>query len=432
MLRLALLGICVFAPVARAADRPDLAWVGFHQAGFTVAQQDALAEQVAAAVDASGRARLLSPAQVAGTIIGRERIVAEEGLAGPGRAKLQAGLDLYNQAQPEAAIGLLEEAIVELERAFPGVTSVDDLWMAHVVLGTAHVQMEGSDRGAFAAAAALDPSKQLDAARFAPDVVAAYAESLALVSGRAIDVTIEAPSAQVFVDGVDRGLSPVTLRLTPGLHHAVAVSSGGRRAHARVVVPEPPESGEQPPMRVALDAVQPTLGQAGESRVVRSAQTAALYRSLGTRAADVELVMLAGVDGASLHLQLYHPPSDALSRPVEVPYADDPTDELLTTLPLLLNLIDPESGEPTARAPVAVPLDIGANSRLASMLLDPAPPVDIEEPRSRRRTGWIVGVVGGVAAASLAGGAVALALREPGAEPVPTEPANSGTIVIDF
>jgi len=471
MLRLCrgcILGASLLLPVfgvtpALAADVPDVAIVGLHQAGLDLDRQEELTRQLLILMKASGKVRGLTAPQVAGTVTGREKIVLEEGLLGPGRAKLKAAQDLYNQAQPDAAISLLGESVFQLERAFPGTASVEDLWTAHLYRGSANLQLGVDGAEAFEAAVALAPDRSPDPAKFPPDVVSEYDAARERLQSMPTHLTVNVTSAvPVVVDGVGRGAAPARAEgLLPGVHHVVVAGYKGSRGYQRLVIkppeaPAPPEDGleEEVPTpapavpseipELAIDVVleEPFLGTPGASRRERSAQTASLYRALGTRASDVEYVLLGGVDGENLYLQLYHAPSDAFSRPVEVPYQEWADDEVVAAVPLLLNLIG-KDGTLVSTDDTTVPLDIGANSALASLLLDPPTPVAIRDGGSgdggKKRGGLILGIVAGAAVVGLAGGGAYLATRGDGGGSTTTTGTttgtpvlSSGTIVVDF
>jgi len=465
MLRLALIGTLATASPAFAGDLPDLAFVGLHQAELTAQEQEALAASMVAAIDETGKARVLVAGQVASTIEGRESLIVDDGLAGPARQKLASGIELFNQAQWEAAIALLQEAAVELELTYPGRHDTEDLWQSWVYLGTARLQqgVEGVEE-AMEAAASLAPVLAPDPALFPPSAVEAYAEAAERLALHPVTLTVKATEdAEAFVDGVSVGPVPAVVEgLRPGVHHVVVWGAEGRRGYQRVELAMPPASpapevpdegeGSEPPpppppptvsapraetVLVAVDA--PWLGRPGSSRTRRSEQIGALYRALGTRAAGVELVLLGGIDGDALKLQLYHVARDAWSRSLEVPYEGSAADEALTTVPLLMNLVD-RDGQLTSTSPSALALDLGTNRGLASLLLHPPPPLPLEEPK-KRRTGLVVGVVAGVVAAAALGGGLAYAASQ-GDEPAPTTPTtptptptgpvDGGSVVITF
>ncbi len=237
------------------------------------------------------------------------------------------------------------------------------------------------------------------------------------------------------------------------MHHVVA-QGDGTQAHQRVVIDPPPPRpapgeappGEAPPeappatepasapaKTVRLAMKPPTLGQAASSTTGRSLQTGALYGSLGNRSDGVEYFLIAGVEGQQLHLQLLDTRTDAFSKAIEIPSADTADDEAVQTVPLLLNLVDKQGGF-TATSATAAPLDVGANSELALLLLQPRTPAPVGGARGDTGGGGKkqgkAGVILGVTAAVLAAGGASAGvyfLTRPGE----TDP-NQGAIVIQF
>jgi hypothetical protein len=461
MLRLALLGIVATACPALAAEAPDLAFVGVHQGELTAADQEALAAEVVVGVADSGKARALVPAQVAGTIKGREKLVIDDGLAGPARQKLASGIELYNQAQWEAATALLSEAVDQLELTFPGRIDVEDLWTAWVYLGTARLQSgaDGVDE-AMAAAATLASYRRPDEALFPPDAVAAYDAAVEWLKLHPTTLTIKGSSeGEAFIDGQSAGPVPVVVDgLGPGTHYVVVRGPDGRSGFAAVTLepgsvatpepePEPevapegeaegepegetatPIAPEPAPPRAETVTVQvgePSLGRPAASRLRREEQIGALYRALGTRAAGVELVLLGGDADEVLQLQLYDVARDEFSRALEVPYEGKVSEEVVASLPLLMNLVDRE-GQLTATAPRAVGFEVGTNAALASLLLDPPEPMPIEDRsgggKKRSVVPWIVAA--GVVALAAGGGAAYAISQQGGSEP--TGPTGTDT-----
>lgn len=466
---------------AVAADKPDVAVVGLHQAELTGADQEALAQELVVTINEGGELRGLLPRQVAGTIRGRERPILDDGLVGTARQQLESGIDLYNQAQFEAAAGLLEEAIAGMELGFPGHIDVADLWKAHTYLGNAREQAgQGGLQEQVRIAATLAPYLSLDPALFPPNVVEAYAAALEELKRAPVTLTIHGTEAgEAYVDGVSVGPVPAVARgLGAGVHHVVVRGSDGRVGYERIdlsppelpslsPVPDddPPSEGDdapddadpptiappapQPPRAesVEVEVLAPYLGTAASSSLQRAEQVASLYRALGTRAADVELVLLGGVDAESLHMQLYHSPTDSWSRPIAVPYQGSIADEAVASVGLLLNVVEPD-GTLSALSDDTVPLDIRTNAALASLLLAPPTPLplpdDDDDDRKKPKTGLILGVVAGVVAVAAIGGGIAYVASQQGGDdgttsptsptttPSTTEPRSSGTIFIEF
>ena len=446
-----------------------VAVVGLHQAELTEADQEALAEELVGAIDAQEHLRGLLPRHVAGTIVGREQPILDDGLVGTARQQLAAGIDLYNQAQFDASIGLLEEAIVGLELGFPGHLDVADLWKAHAYLGNARAQAgrDGMEQ-ALEAAAVLAPYLPLDEALFPPHVVEAHRAAVDRLLAAPVTLTVEADGpGEAYVDGLLLGPVPaVADKLPAGVHHVVVRGAGGRVGYRRVdLTPEPlpslsspeEEEGEgadkvlappepQPPRAERVDVTMgpPSLAQAAPRSMQRSDQIGDLYRALGTRAAGVDLVLLGGVHDDALQLQLYHPPTDGWSRPIEVPYQGNVADEAVASLGLLLNVVQ-DDGTLGALDDEAVPLDISTNTALASLLLAPPAPLPFpgsDEGKGKGNTALVVGIVAGVVAVAAIGGVAAYAAGRSGSDPTTTgtttttpttpDPVNNGSIVLAF
>jgi hypothetical protein len=197
---------------------------------------------------------------------------------------------------------------------------------------------------------------------------------------------------------------------------------------------------------VAVVLAQPSLGEAAKSPVGRSAQVAGLYTALGNRAEGMNYVLVAGVDGGSLYLQLLDPETDTFSKAMEVPFTGPADDEAVQSIPLLLNVVDPQ-GRFTSTAPTPAPMSIGTNSVLGLKLTQPkavgpagtttTKVKTVKPPKpdggggggGGSKVGVVLGVVGGVVLAGAAGTTVYLLTRE-GDEPTPG--TGPGTVIVKF
>ncbi len=218
--------------------------------------------------------------------------------------------------------------------------------------------------------------------------------------------------------------------------------------------PAPAVEPGAPTQQVRLQMAAPKLGSSSSTSAARSRQIGQLYTAIGTRSTGIDLILVAGVDSGNLHLQLFHPSTQAFSRSMEIPYQGDADDEAAQTVPLLLNRVD-GAGNISQTSPIAAPLDIGANSELALLLTQPTEmlvtAVDTgKKPKGRDglvneddeqdgkgkgkgkgKGGLILGIVGGVVAAGAVGGGVYLATQAGGGPGTDGNP-NQGSIIVQF
>ncbi|MEZ4238093.1 MAG: hypothetical protein R3F59_18490 [Myxococcota bacterium] len=447
---LPLLALALLAGSASAAT-PRIGVVGIHQSSLGEPQQRTLCDRLVTAIEAAGDYDALSPGEVAAAVAGREEVVLEEGLLSQAREALQNGKNAYNQASPDDAITLLQQALEAYRGVFSGAFVVEEVWETWVYLGTSHLQKDPPDeaaaRKAFAAALALLPDRPLNPALYPPHVIELFGDvrSELLPHGVKLELTLaagpgEAP-ATVRIDGIEKGVTPLTVTgVLPGEHFVVARESR-REAFARLDVPMAgtDAGGAVTPIvqQVPLALGVPVLGEAASTPVGRAEQIASLYGALGRRAQGVDYLLVTGVADGSLSLQLLRVATGTFSQAVALPLAGDPSEAVVQAVPLMLATLKPD-GSFTATAPAPAPLDIGADSLLA-LLLDgfvqpvtaapvPVPvPVTPRERGGKPKVGLVLGIVGGVVAASAAGTGGYLLLQKP--EPIPPE---QGVIRVAF
>jgi tetratricopeptide (TPR) repeat protein len=395
MPRFFLIGTLALSLPAFAKDLPTIAIVGLHQEGVNAEAQTEAVASIVAAIERGDKLDALTEDEVAFAIQGREQIILKEAFLGPGLRLLEDGRVLYDQAEPEEAIPILEESADTLKLGMATASDENELWEAWMYLGTAKLKVEDADgaRAAYASAVAINHERVPNPGQFAPEVITLHSEVLAeqLANMAKTRIAADADGVTVFVNGVDQGAAPVTVELAPGENHVVARGAEGSHAYQNIMVPP---GGD---LSVTMSMSHPTLGTAANSKFARARQTGALYKALGEHA-EVDLVLLAGVSEGLLMAQLYSPRTDTFSRSLELEYTEVAGDEVATNIGELLGAV---SGEGTissiARASTAAPLDVGANSLLAQMLVNPK-----KELALPGRTGlplWTVvagaGVVGG-------------------------------------
>ncbi len=414
------------------ADAPRVAVVGLHQASLDAEGQRRAVEALSAAVEADGKFDALLPEQVAAALAGREQVVLEEGLLASARQSLANGRTAFNQASWDEAASYLGNAVRDTENALPGANAVLDLWDAHLYLGTARLLQDTPDeaaaRAAFVNAIALAPERPANPAQFPPDIVESFEALRKELPAEAVTLGIAADGeGTAWLDGKEVGSLPVSVPgVLPGVHYVV-VRGEGTQGTARIEVPRPAEGVERETPQVRVELSTPTLAGAASSPVGRSNQTTALYTSLGKRTNGVDYVLLGGVDGELLHLQLLHVPTGTFSKAMEVPFTDAADDEAVAAVPLLLRFVG-ASGTFSTTSASAPPLAVGSNLALTLLLTQPPEPQPLTGPvveERRSRTGLVLGVVG----ALLVGGGVGTvyAVTRP-EETLPT----TGTVTVHF
>ena len=400
---------------AIAKDKPQIAVVGIHDQNLDESAQTAGVAAIVEALDQTGRLQGLDQDDVALKIQGREPIIVEEAFLGSGRRFLEDGRILHDQAQPEEAVPVLEEAISNLQLGLASTRSTQDLWAAWMYLGTANLSLGDEDAAAraYAEAVALNPDRLPNTSQFPPDVVDFYkrVQGDQVAAARSLKVAADRSGVVIYLNGNEVGQAPVTIeRVVPGTNHLVAVGEG-RQSYQRVEVT--PDTGA-----IEMVMAAATLGTSSSSRFMRARQTGGLYKAISSLG-DVDVVLLAGTRENRLYLQMYSPRNDAFSKEIDIPYTDDPVDEAVAVVKDLAAVVtDDGTISSLATSAQAVPLEVEANALLTQMLLNPKS----IEPTANRSRLWLV--LGGAGAAAIATGATVFLLSNSAPDP------NQGTITI--
>ncbi len=396
--------LSLLTSLAIAADPPTIAVVGVHQGGRDLNAEIAAENAIVARIDATNLYDGLGHIELASRIAGRESIIVEEAVFGPGRRLLDDGRSMWSQAQPDQAVPVLDDAIAALRAAMAEGVPSRDLWDAYMVKGMAERDLghEDATTAAWEAAVAVAPTRNPDPATYPPDVVAIYdrLRSDLLSEPCVVEVDASVAGARVLLDGDPRGKAPITLSdVAPGTHTVVAIADDGSRGSATFEV----DAGA--PLTVRVPLGPPTLGEASTSSIGRARQVGALYRAFGSRA-DVDFVLIVGVVDEELRLQLYSVKANAFSQPTLLPYQGDASDEAAVVVPRVLEVLEDGVLPVDKTVANAIPIDIAANDLLARLLLAPATlPGRADEP-VRSRPKWLIPVVAGVGVL-VVGGAVA-------------------------
>lgn len=398
-------GMFALWTIATSWAAPAVLVVGLHVPGRTGEKAAADAARLADALDATAKVDALAPLEVSQKISGREALVIDTYALGPGRERLREGKVLYDRAQPDQAIPVLQQAVTQLQGALALSTDSRDLHEALMLLGMSHVGLGDEDaaKSVFRTSIILDPTRQLDSVRYPPRVVQLFDQVRDEITRSApahLGVDANGP-ATFWVDGRrvgDGATAEVTL--VGGTHHVLARAEDGRTYFQTVKL------SEGASQRIDARLAPRSLGVPEADVGARARQTRELYKSLGAYT-DRAVVVLAGVTPTGqVALQLYSPATGSFSRAMTGEAGDDPVGAAVDLAPSLVAMLG-ETGDVRADrvSPQVLPLDVSANDVLASMLFDPpdsAPAVVVERGKSRW---WLWAGLGAVVAG---GGAAAV------------------------
>lgn len=429
-IRTALVSLALLSSTdALAARKPEVAVVGLHVAATTDEAALDAATALAEALEQSGRLDAIAPGEVRGRLSGREALVVEGIFLGPGRAALAEGRVLYERADFENAIPVLDRAAQALQDGMAGATSSRELIEALLLLGLAHASIGEPDaaRAAFKRAVVLDATRQLDAVNYPPKMVGMFNEvrlAVLALPGATLNVTAAEDGATVYVDGVERGAAPARVDgLPPGVHYVLVQGQDGRRSFSRVELSPGERLGYQAPLdKRALVGV-------GGVETERSRQVRQLYTSLGTHVAT-GLVLLGGeLEDGRVALQLYETRTGNFSRILRLGAGDDPVAAAIELIPELAGFVtDAGTLDPDKVAGQVASLDIDDNTLLSGLLLDPEPIVEIVTVT--RGLPWYVW--SGIALVAAGGAATTALILAPDPEvPDPVDP-DQGTIIVEI
>jgi len=355
---------------AALAAGPELVVVGLHVPGLTGAAADAAATRLTEAFDATGKVDALAPAEVRSRLAGREDLILDSFALGPGRDALREGKILYDRAQPDQAIPVLEQATRQLASGLATSTDVRDLHDALTLLGLANAGLgnEAAARQAFRRSVALNPARQLDAVNYPPQIVALYAEVRSQAAAEPpATLSVRAPAgATLWVDGLQATAGD--LPMVPGEHHVLLRGADGTAAFETVTL----AAGEKRTFAPTLSAR--AIGRPAGDNAGRTRQTRDLYRSIG-QYTDRDLVLVVGTSGTQVALQVYAPASGNFSKALVSEANNDPIGALVALVPAAAGFLT-ESGDIRSDrvSPQILPFDISSNAVLTSLLLEPATP----------------------------------------------------------
>ncbi len=359
------------------AGAAEIGLVGVHDDALSVEEQRRLADRIAQSIGRVEGHEVVLPDALLLRYLGREDLILEEAFGLEGRNLVDEGRLLYQQAELDDAVVVLEGGVRALEASVQVTRSIRSLWEAQMLLGTARwgVGREMAARDAVADAVALQPGRRPDPAVYPPALLELYEEERALAEGDAAALTVQSAvaGARVWVDGREVGAAPVVVPgLLPGAHH-VHVRADDQVGYVRVEM----DGGQATAVAPQLGA--PSLGAAPRTVGARAQSVAALYEAIG-RFSRVDVLLVVGTVDGVWEVQLFHPATDTFGTPVVLDTLGNP-DAIADAAERLVRGLRPDgSMPPSATAFAALPLDVSTNRLLARDLLAPAPPAAPPEP----------------------------------------------------
>lgn len=406
------------------AAGPELVVVGVHGPGLAGEAGEAAARRLAEAFDATGKVDALTPDEVRGRIAGRESLILDAYALGPGRDALREGRVLYDRAQPDQAIPVLEQAARQLAAGLASSSDVRDLHEALTLLGLANAGLgnEAAARAAFRRSVTLDPTRQLDPVNYPPQIVTLHEEVRKAAAAEAPAVlSVSAPSdASVWIDGRQVIAGSAALKLVPGEHYVLVRAPDGAASFEALTL------GAGETRQLAPKLAPRALGRPSTDAAGRSRQTRDLYKSLG-QYTDRDPVLLAGVTATGqVALQIYSPASGNFSRALTADAAGDPVAALLDLVPAAVAFLGETGDVKSDRvSPQVVGLDVSQNDVLAEMIFAPRAPSAAPATANTDRKGPPWYLWAGLGAVVAGGGvATAVILTQEGEEPA----GDNGTI----
>lgn len=356
---------------AYAGATPKAYVVGLHVPGLLGDASGDAAEALAKALDATGKVDALDPSETSRVIAGRETLILDGYALGPGQKRLQEGRVLYDRAEPDQAIPVLQDAVDQLANGLAVSTDVRSLHEALMLLGVCHVGLgdDASARAAFQRSAILDPSRELDAVNYPPSVVSLFNDvrtSVARASPARLTVRAST-DAELFIDGHSRGpVADASIALVPGTHYVLVRSANGASHFEEVVA----DAGGTATVDALLS--ERSVGPAAESVPSRSRQTRDLYTAVGTYATGGLVVFGGMLPSGQVALQLYSPTSGNFSKMLTGDAGEDPVGAIVDLAPALAAYISDNGDVRSDRVSAQVAaLDVSENDVLAGLLYDP-------------------------------------------------------------
>lgn len=427
---------------AHAAESVSVAVIGvFGTPDTPTSELEAMAEAVHAAIDRHGDADVVGPDVYSRSLWDRRNQVLQSVFLDAAEGSFQEGRVLYDNAQFQAALISLEKAEEALDRGIEFLRDPRLLVEIHLHEGLANMALgdDGAAAAHFEEVARTDPARALDPVRTPPKMQMVFEQAkfgVAEAGVALVEITSGShPEADVHVNGLRVGETPMDLELAPGRYHITV----HHPEHGWDYVDETLAAGDSVELDFVLQprGIRPLGREKSESP--RSRRIQALYSTMAESLSADVLLLAALDDGGNLELQLYSPRSDVFSTvasaTAQIGGRPDP-DIVAELVDEVLSRTDATGGiHRDDTSTKSIPVYIGRNPLLNELLTGPQPAGQVvmvadggqgegttrtRKPAHKQPAFWIImgsAVAGGVAAAiaaSQAGGETPDPIHEPG------------------
>jgi len=162
-------------------------------------------------------------------------------VANPLNRYLDEARNFYKDSYFKEAIGVLSNTIDTYRSAQPAMTESFLLVDAYIYLG--NVYMGNNDKKdakkVFAEAVRLDPEREITQAKFPPKTVQKFVEAkqdmLSTAKSAKVDILTNPKKAEVYVNGVHKGIAPIKINGLPQGDHFILVKKAGYKPMAKKI-----------------------------------------------------------------------------------------------------------------------------------------------------------------------------------------------------
>jgi hypothetical protein len=148
------------------------------------------------------------------------------------RELLKSGREQYDNLELDASIDELNKALDEFKKAAGRLGGGEDYLEALLFLGAAHILSGDNQRGteSFRTAAMFDKRKTIDPKEFPQSMIAVFDKTKGDVTALAVGTVLvrsNPTAAEVYLNGVFKGITPLTLVKVPKGAHFIRVEMDG-------------------------------------------------------------------------------------------------------------------------------------------------------------------------------------------------------------